>query len=248
MLSTAPPWVCTKGWDFAAAYLDTGAPAPSADADVAARLIRTRRSIFPKAFDGSKRVPLRAIEEILAAANWAPTHGRTQPWRFCVCGPEAVRRVLDVRDSFMTASLTAKNDEGGLKRHARKMASKRKQLANCSAVIFIVVARVPNKGGRFMPEWEEIAAVSTAVQNLHLQVAARASEGVAGYWSSGGNGSWLDAPELREMLGAEDCRGGDAPGKDLVLGAFYLGFCDPATQAKSRSARDPIADKVKWIW
>lgn len=31
------------------------------------------------------------------------------------------------------------------------------------------------------PEWEEIAAVATAVQNIYLQTAAK---GLAGFWSS----------------------------------------------------------------
>ena len=42
---------------------------------------------------------------------------------------------------------------------------------------------------------------------------AETGRSVGGGDSSGGNGSWLDAPELRKMLGAEDCRGGEAPGR-----------------------------------
>ena len=91
-----------------------------------------------------------------------------------------------------------------------------------------------------MPEWEETAAVACAVQNLHLQVASRWREGIAGYWSSGGYGSWLDAPDLRTMLGMAD---GDA-----CLGGFYLGHADPKTMDKYRAKRGRMADKVKWLW
>jgi nitroreductase len=42
------------------------------------------RSIFPKDFSQTKKVPLSVIQDILSSANWAPTHGKTEPWRFCV--------------------------------------------------------------------------------------------------------------------------------------------------------------------
>ena len=34
-------------------------------------------------------VPRRVIERALEAANWAPTHGKTEPWRFAVFMGEA---------------------------------------------------------------------------------------------------------------------------------------------------------------
>jgi hypothetical protein len=51
---------------------------PSPDAVIA--LIRARRSIFPKDYTGAK-VPREQIERLLDAANWAPTHHLTQPWK-----------------------------------------------------------------------------------------------------------------------------------------------------------------------
>ena len=41
---------------------------------------------FSERFD-ERKVPLHVISDILAAANWAPTHGKTELWRFCVVGP-----------------------------------------------------------------------------------------------------------------------------------------------------------------
>ena len=38
------------------------------------------------------------IEQLMEAANWAPTHGRTEPWRFVVIGPEAFTEMLHVTD------------------------------------------------------------------------------------------------------------------------------------------------------
>jgi hypothetical protein len=57
---------------------------PATPAQVAA-LIQSRRSIFPKSMTGAP-VSRDSILAMLQAANWAPTHGRTEPWRFVVLG------------------------------------------------------------------------------------------------------------------------------------------------------------------
>lgn len=46
-------------------------------------LVKERRSVFPHQY---KDQPLtqETLEKILEAANWAPTHKRTEPWRFKV--------------------------------------------------------------------------------------------------------------------------------------------------------------------
>ena len=36
------------------------------------------------------------IEELLEAANWAPTHGRTEPWKFVVLGRAQQEELLDL--------------------------------------------------------------------------------------------------------------------------------------------------------
>ena len=46
-------------------------------------LIKERRSIFPPQFI-DKPISKETIEKILEAANWAPTHKKTEPWRFKV--------------------------------------------------------------------------------------------------------------------------------------------------------------------
>ena len=68
----------------------TAATSPLPDPAAVAALIRTRRSIFPKDYTGAP-VPRAAIERALEAANWAPTHGKTEAWRFVVFyGPAAL--------------------------------------------------------------------------------------------------------------------------------------------------------------
>lgn len=55
------------------------------DGKQVSELIAKRRSIFPRDFTG-EAVPREVIEQMLEAANWAPTHKKTQPWRFVVLG------------------------------------------------------------------------------------------------------------------------------------------------------------------
>eukprot|EP00948_MAST-09A_sp_MAST-9A-sp1_P003018 g3018.t1 len=245
-----------KGWcpeDFSTAYNDTSTKTEQLLKETNKQLInsladtiRHRRSVFPKDFlksDPNTKVPLAWIEEALSAANWSPTHGKTEPWRFVVCAGNAIHKVLDIRDEVCTKLYA--DDTAKLERHKKKMKSKREQWPRCSAIIFIIVKRVPNRKGKYMPEWEDIAAVSCAVQNLHLMFAARRHKGVGGYWTSGGQDSWLASKELRDLLKAENHD--ETIGNDLVLGAFLLGMCSPAKIEKYSSKRGNISDKVMWL-
>ena len=49
--------------------------------DILMDIIRTRRSVFPPLYASDKEVPRSIIEKILEAANWAPSHKKTEPWR-----------------------------------------------------------------------------------------------------------------------------------------------------------------------
>ena len=48
--------------------------------EIIADIIRSRRSIKPVKMNG-KKIPDEQVKELLKLANWAPTHGRTEPWR-----------------------------------------------------------------------------------------------------------------------------------------------------------------------
>ena len=48
------------------------------------RLVMNRRSVFPKQFDTTKKVPDDIIQQILLNATWAPNHGQEEPWFFKV--------------------------------------------------------------------------------------------------------------------------------------------------------------------
>ena len=46
-------------------------------------IIKSRRSVFPAQYN-NEPIDREEIMKILEAANWAPTHRRTEPWRFKV--------------------------------------------------------------------------------------------------------------------------------------------------------------------
>jgi len=55
-------------------------------------LIRSRRTIYPEQFS-DRKVHKEQIELLLNNAQWAPTHGNTQPWRFQVFMEEGRKKL-----------------------------------------------------------------------------------------------------------------------------------------------------------
>lgn len=70
-------------------------------------LIRSRRSIFPKHMTG-ETVPQDSITAMLEAANWAPTHGRTEPWRFVVLGKAGMEVMQLLTEDILRCQLAGR--------------------------------------------------------------------------------------------------------------------------------------------
>jgi nitroreductase len=134
------------------------------------------------------------IQQMLEAANWAPSHSDTEPWRFTVFTGEG-RGVL--------AELFEKAQQERESAHKRALA----------APVWISIGMVPGRkadGSLLMSEEEELMAVACAVQNLHLMASAF---GLAGMWHSKGTSVH---PAVAHGLGLE------AP--DRLLGFFMCGW------------------------
>jgi nitroreductase len=111
-------------------------------------------------------VPRKLIEEMLIAANWAPSHGDTEPWRFIVYSGEG-------RHQLAKNFAVATQEDAALKRAF-------------AAPVWIALGMEPKKnedGSLVMSEEEELMAATCAVQNLHLTASAL---GLAGMWHSKG--------------------------------------------------------------
>lgn len=180
-------------------------------------LIKKRRSIFPPMYNDVE-ISKETIEQVLENANFAPTHKLTEPWRFKILRGSARGRLA----AFLVEDYKAHTPiEQQTEKKLRKMADN-PLLSNC--VIVICMKRHQDT----VPEWEEIAAVAMAVQNMWLTCT---SLGIGSYWSTPAAIERLDEP-----LGlAHDER---------CLGLFYMGYSDVVLPERKRN---PIADKVEWI-
>lgn len=181
-------------------------------------VIRTRRSVFTQQFDPGKPVDDEIIWKMLQNANWAPTHKRTEPWRFTVFSGDQ-RKTLAERQSDIY-----KTYAGAQFKQGKYEQLKRLPLLS-SHVIVIGMKRNP-----VLPEMEEIAAVACAVQNMALTAHAY---GVGAYWSTGGI-TFIEEAKPLFHLGPED----------RLMGFFYVG---QILVPSGEGHRGNIEEKVTWI-
>ena len=107
--------------------------------------IRSRRSIMPSQYND---MPLNdeQINLILEAANWAPTHRKTEPWRFKVLKGKSKSNLGDF--------LAVKYKNSSSKFSKFKYDRIKEKTKKSSVVILICMQRDPLES---IPEWEEIA-------------------------------------------------------------------------------------------
>lgn len=182
-------------------------------------LIKNRRSIFPSSYDPNRPIDREILEQLVENANWAPTHRLTEPWRFQVFhSPEGRYELGHYLATYYknhtppTLFAPSKYD---------------KALEGCvksGAVIAIILQR--DMEAR-VPEFEEIAAVAMAVQNMWLTCTEL---GLGCYWST--PKAALEASEFLELTEGQRC-----------MGLFYIGWHNaPELPGK----RDDIAKKTTW--
>lgn len=180
-------------------------------------VIRTRRSVFTQQFDAGKPVEDEIIWKMLQNASWAPTHKRTEPWRFTVFSGDSRKTLAEQQAAIY------KEYAGDKFKHGKYEQLKQLPML-CSHVIAIGMKR-----NLAVPEMEEVAAVACAVQNMALTAHAY---GVGGYWSTGGITFIEEAKALFNL----------AP-EDMLMGFFYVG---QVRIPSGDGHRDNIEEKVTW--
>lgn len=187
--------------------------------DVINELIKSRRSIFPAMYSG-ERVDDFLIENLLENANWAPNHKNTEPWRFKVFtdqGLVGLGNFLAERYKEITPAEKFKE---------MKYNKTKKKMLQSSHVIALCTERDPKES---IPEWEELAALSCAVQNMYLTCTAL---GLGCYWSS--PKTILDAKEFLGLDNSQKC-----------YGLLYIGV--PQEGLNLKAERQDIGQKTEWI-
>ncbi len=198
------------------------------DVEQLSHLIRRRRTIKPLTKAGQRNYQDREIERsilqaILENANWAPTHGLTEPWRFAVF-LGAAREQLAARLSEVYRQHTPPE-----KYRAAKHEKMSANVLAAPCTIALGMARHPGK----IPAEEEVMAVTCAVQNMHLTATAF---GLGAFWSSS---PAYDHPDTKSFLGWH----GD---EDRCLGMFFLGY--PLADWPERPQGKPgsVEEKTSW--
>ena len=183
-----------------------------------AHVIKTRRSIKPLAMNGHK-IPNGEIAALLELADWAPTHGFTEPWRFIVYeNPQEF--CLQHAELYKQNSFGENFDASNFN----------KLLHQGDKASHIVIAVMKRGNLPKIPAFEEIAAASCAVQNLLLAATAL---NIASFWSTGGMAL---KPELKSFLQFGD--------EDQVMGILYLGYADEHPEGKRII---PLEEKINWV-
>ena len=183
-------------------------------------IVINRRSSKPTALNG-KKIDDQQIRQLLELANWAPSHGLTEPWRFIVYSGEAVRQFC--HQHAEQYRLTTPPDKFAIAKYDKQ--AHNGDLASHLIIIYMQRGTNPN-----IPALEEICATAAAADNILLGAEAL---GIAVLWSTGGT---VSQPIMKEYLGLGS--------EDVILGLLYLGYTDDPRRPGKRT---PITEKTKWI-
>lgn len=189
------------------------------DIPVFNHLVRNRRSVYPNQFEAGRQIPDGVVRQILENATWAPNHGQTEPWQFTVFSGEGLKKLAAFQSELYKRESDAYKEVKYLKLQQQPLLA--------SHIIAIGMRRSPE---RKIPEIEEIAAVSCAVQNIYLSTCAY---GLGGYWTTGGITYFEDAKRFFG-LGMND----------KLLGFFYLGYVAIPSVSSTRIS---VEEKVVWV-
>ena len=184
-------------------------------------ICRSRRSVKPGLMS-DKQIPDEIIQVCLENANWAPTHGMTEPWRFTVFSSKGKEKLSTFQSELY------KNQMKGNSFSQNKLERLQSNPINASHIIAICMKRQESEK---LPEIEELSAVACAVQNIHLTATAN---NIVALWSSGFP---TYTGEVKEFLSLSE--------KDKCMGFLYLGY--PSEENWPEGSRSPISEKVQWI-
>ena len=136
-------------------------------------IIKHRRNIKPQFFT-SDVIPDQDIKDILESANWAPTHGFTEPWRFVVFAGSSRQDFATFQSDTYKSKATPESFQ---------IIKYDKLLSTPLLASHIIAVVAKNTEHSKIPFLEEIVAVSCSVQNILLSAAEK---NIAVHWTTGG--------------------------------------------------------------
>jgi nitroreductase len=164
-------------------------------------------------------VPRVAIEAILEAGNWAPSHRLTEPWRFVVLQGAALARLGKVYEAALL------NERPDVDEYTRQKVAAKPLRSPVLVAVICQPSDLPK-----VKDHEEEWAVACAVQNMGLQATAL---GISVFWSTG---TPVAHPLVAQTLGCQ--------GQAKVMGCLHLGY--PGEDGWPEGHRGAWKEKVHW--
>ncbi|MFD1604404.1 nitroreductase [Flavobacterium artemisiae] len=187
------------------------------------KIIRTRRSVYADEFI-KLNISDDLLNEILINAIYAPTHKMTEPWRFIVFKDHYLEKLGSyLADYYKDFYFEKFSPEEAFEKYNLL----KEYPLNSACVIGVVMVRNTKIN---LPEWEEVAAVSSAVQNMALTCTAH---NIGSYWSTSAG-----AVDYVKQFGLAE--------NEQSLGLIYVGYY-PEDLEPSRKKRTPISNKVTYF-
>ena len=146
----------------------------------------------------SKKVPEKLIFDAINAANHAPCHKLTFPWRFYSISTSK-------RNEILKLAIDIKSNKKSLNENSKRIISEK--FINPSHLI--VSSQILNKD-KFI-EKEDYAACSCAIQNLAISLA---SKGVSIKWSTG---EIIRSKKIYNILNID-------PKSEEIIGFIWVGY------------------------
>ena len=186
------------------------------------QVLRNRRTVKPFMMSDAE-VAEQDLRAILENANWAPSHGLTEPWRFKIYRGAARAELAEALADLYERAVPEEKKKPGKADKLREMPLR----APVVAIVWMKRQEIQK-----IAEIEEVAAVACAVQNMHLTASVR---GLGAFWSTP---PFIYTEEMNAWLGIG--------AQDRCLGIFYLGHPeDPSRLGKGR--RQPVDAKIEWV-
>ena len=186
-------------------------------------LIQNRQSLYPAQMEAGLKIPDEDIWKLLNNANYAPSHKRTEPWRYIVFSGNSLINFFEKMGSIYKA-ITPK--EAFDYRKIEKFNSKAKTLSHLIAIC------MKRDEKEVVPEEEEAYAVACSVQNILLSMKPL---NIIGYW---GTGKIAFSKEMKTFLALKD--------KDKCMGFLQLGVPKSGLPEIPKKQLTTIAEKVEW--
>ena len=182
-------------------------------------IIENRRTTKSNLMNG-KVIEDELLVKLLSLANWAPTHGLTEPWRFIIYKGEAGLKFCEEHANLY-------KEHTASERYLQP--SYDKLLHNADKASHTIVVYCKHGMNPKIPLIEDICSTACAVENILLGAEAL---GLAIYWSTGG---MIHYASMKDHL--------QLAGEDVVIGVLYLGYADEKKAGKRKTG---IEEKIEW--